>query len=88
MRLDDPPAVRLHVFIGLVVGTSVSAVAWLLLWNRLNLVLLGVVVAGKVVVGLALARVPRWRPFAQGLLVSMGTGLLIFLGKCATSMSE
>ena len=87
MRLDDPPSVRLQVFIGLAVGTAVSAVAWLLLWDRLNLVLLGVVVGGKVVAGLALARVPRWRPFAQGLLVSMGTGLLIFLGKCATSMN-
>jgi len=88
MRLDDPPSVRRKVFIGLAVGTAVSAVAWLLLWNRLNLALLVGVVVAKVAVGLVLARNPTWRPFAQGLLVSLGTGTLIFLGKCATSMNE
>jgi hypothetical protein len=88
VRVDDPPSVRLKVFIGLVIGTAVSAVAWLLLWNHLNLALLVGVVVAKVVVGLVLARNPTWRPFAQGLLVSLGTGTLIFLGKCATSMNE
>jgi hypothetical protein len=76
--------VRLKLFIGLVIGTAVSAVAWLLFWNHLNLVLLVGVVVAKVVVGLALARNPGWRPFAQGLLVSLGTGALVFLGMCAT----
>jgi hypothetical protein len=87
MRLDDAPSVRLKVFIGLAVGTAVSAVAWLLFWNQLNWVLLVGVVAAKLVAVMALSRVPGWRPLAQGVLVSLGTGMLIFLGKCATSGS-
>jgi hypothetical protein len=88
MRLDDPPSARLKVFIGLAIGTAVSAVAWLLLWRYFGWVLLVSVIGGKLIAVVGLARVPGWRPVAQGVLISIAVGAFIFFGKCASGFEQ
>src|SRR5580692_12049378 len=81
-------------FMGLVAGSLVSLAVWPWWWrdanqnnNNGNFVYFIVAVpAAKVVVSVVCFYFPRWRPFAAGLLVSLGVGFLIFFGACAANL--
>ena len=87
MRLDDPPAVRFKVFIGLLIGVAVASVVYFGFWGGVNLTVVMLLIVGKIVAALVTARIPGWRPVAEGLLVSIGLAALLFIGKCASDMS-
>jgi hypothetical protein len=87
-RPPSDPRQRRMMFAGVLIGIAVSAVAWGLFFDVMtaSVVPLLLVIGGKLVGGLVCTALPRWRPLGQGLLVSLGVGLLIFLGRCAMSI--
>ena len=72
---------RVKMAVGLLGGIAVSGVAWGLFLGTMAPVLIGAIILGKFVVGMACLWIRGWRPLGQGLLASMAVGALIFLVK-------
>src|SRR5678809_344485 len=84
-RLDTRGAGKF--FLGLLIGSAASAAVWILGWNLIDkpgsgLTALTLPTLKAVIIG-ALLFVPRWRPLAGRLLLSMIIGAFIFFGSCA-----
>jgi len=89
---DSPrPLPSSFLWIGLAIGTAVSAATWILGWNTLveheSWSALFFVPAVKVILAVILIRFTSLRrgagrAFGIGLLLSIGVGLLIFFGAC------
>src|SRR5687767_4499323 len=73
---------------GLAVGTAVSAVVWLVLWDLAGELALYSIPAAKVLAAVICVTIAGWRPFGLGLLLSIGVGALIFVGKCFYSIGD
>jgi hypothetical protein len=76
------------MMLGLLIGVAASAVAWGLLWNHMSGALIIVVIVAKLGIGIICLMQRNWRPFGQGLIVSIAVGCLIFFGRCAMSLNE
>jgi hypothetical protein len=71
---------------GLLIGVAVSALVWGLLWNHMSSPLAIGLIVGKLAVAFVCLMVRYWRPFGQGMIVSVAVGCLIFFGRCAMSL--
>jgi hypothetical protein len=81
------PARGVKFFGGLGLGGMISLVGWNYGWNTFtessSPLMMFLIPGIKIAAAVAFMFVPRWRSFGAGLLLSIGLGLLIFLGVCA-----
>ena len=93
LPLPPPPGRNvLRFFIGLIAGTAVSAVVWLIGFQTPDsafgsgaVLILPTI---KIVGGIACLCFPGWRSLGAGILVSLALGFLIFFGMCATHLGN
>jgi hypothetical protein len=86
-RRDRPPSGPhgTHFLVGFIVGNLVSAFVWLAGWGAFRVSLdqaIWTLVGGKALAGVLLMFLSKWHLAGVGLIVSIATGALIFLGGC------
>jgi hypothetical protein len=80
----------LQFLIGALGGAAVSAVAWIAGWKFINGnagVVVFIVPGVKLVAGITLLCLPRWRGLGAGIMVSIALGFLIFFGTCVAHLN-
>ncbi|HET6249776.1 MAG TPA: hypothetical protein VFE47_18950 [Tepidisphaeraceae bacterium] len=82
----------IRFFAGLLLGAAVSAILWVGGWKYVTTgysgLLILIVPAIKLIAGITLVCIRRWRAFGAGILVSIALGVLIFFGACVANFNS
>jgi hypothetical protein len=87
------PPVAHPFFLGLIIGSVISAIAWTLLWSSVGqdmpnnrIWIIFAIPSLKLIFAMVCLLDARWKRFGAGLLTSIAIGFLIFFGLCANNV--